>query len=51
MSAGCKAAQNTLGAGGAWCVEHDVVAFVLFCFVFMRAGENEMCQHVTRVDR
>ncbi len=37
MSAGCKATQNKLGAGGAWCVGHDndvVALFVLFFFGF-----------------
>jgi hypothetical protein len=56
VSAGCKAAQNTLGAGGAWCVRHvDVVAFVLrvLCFLSVREKrETEMkCVHVTRINR
>ena len=43
VSAGCKAAQNTLGAGGAWCVGHDVVArFVLFFSGFLRSREHEI---------
>ena len=36
MSASCKAAQNTLGAGGAWYAGHDVLAhFVLSFFSFL----------------
>jgi hypothetical protein len=52
VSAGCKVAQNTLGAGGAWCVGHDVVArFVLLFFVFMRSRGHEMSPRVARFNR
>ena len=35
VSAGCKAVQNTLGAGSAWCVGYgDVVALFFIDLVF-----------------